>query len=65
MGPIMTDAEILKSYRAAAKPAAQVEILADLNGVSVDKIKEILVAQGIDHRQLPRSKKRRRNRRTR
>lgn len=53
----MTNAEILHSFRTAAKPAAQVEILAELNGVPVEKIKKILVDEGVDPRQLPRAKK--------
>lgn len=52
----MTNEEILYSFKTAAKPAAQVEILADLNGTSQDRIKEILIAQGVDPRKLPRQR---------
>lgn len=50
----MTDSEILASYRQAKDKAAQVKILAELNACPVQTIKDILVAQGVDWRQLPR-----------
>ena len=50
----MTDEEILREYREAADPCKQVKILAELNATSVERIIEILVAQGVDRRRLPR-----------
>ena len=54
---VMTDEDILQSWNEAKDRCAQVQILADLNVCSVDKIIEILKAQGVDGRQLPRKKK--------
>lgn len=52
----MTNEEILRSFRAAAKPKEQVSILAQLNGCGEEKIRNILTAGGVDGRQLPRKK---------
>ena len=52
----MTDEEILRDYREAADPCKQVKILAELNATSVERIIEILVAQGVDRRRLPRKR---------
>jgi hypothetical protein len=53
----MTDAEILREFNAAKVRTRQVYILADLNNTDVETIKRILIAQGVDHRALPRSKR--------
>lgn len=42
----MTNDEIVCSFNNAAKPAAQVRILADLNGCPEEKIRKILVSGG-------------------
>lgn len=52
----MTAAEILKNYREAKDKKRQVRILADMNVCSVDEIKAILIAGGIDKRELPRTR---------
>lgn len=49
--------EILSSYRQAKDKAKQLVILSQLNSTSVDDIKRILLDQGLDYRQLPRSKR--------
>ncbi len=41
----MSSYEILKSYRTAKKPGQQVKILAELNAVPVEIIKEVIRAQ--------------------
>lgn len=51
----MTVEEIVRSYREAKDKAAQVKILAELNLVSKEEIKRILVEEGVDPRQLPRA----------
>ena len=53
----MTKEEIVKSYREAKDKRRQLCILADLNECKEDKIREILLAGGIDGRQLPRQRK--------
>ncbi len=53
----MTDAEILREFNAAKVRTKQVYILAELNNTDVETIKRILIEQGIDHRALPRSKR--------
>lgn len=52
----MTNDEIVCSFNNAAKPAAQVRILADLNGCPEEKIRKILVSGGVDPRRLPRAR---------
>lgn len=42
----MSEGEILASYRQAAKPAAQITVLADLNACSKERIEEILREAG-------------------
>ena len=42
----MSKSEIVASYRQAAKPAAQITVLADLNACSKDRIEEILREAG-------------------
>ena len=54
---MMTDLEILTTFRQAKEPGKQVRILAELNGTTTDKIREILKEQGVDPRQLPRKKR--------
>lgn len=54
---VMTDAEIVRSWKEAKDRNAQVRILAELNVCSRDVIIEILKDNGIDGRQLPRKKK--------
>ena len=52
----MTDAEILREFNEAKHPAEHVRVLADLNATTIDRIKAILVAQGVDPRRLPRKR---------
>ncbi len=54
---VMTDAEILRSFNEAKSPSKQVRILAELNLVEEDEIVQILQRQGVDHRRLPRKRK--------
>ena len=42
----MSESEIVASYRQAAKPAAQITVLADLNACSKERIEEILREAG-------------------
>lgn len=49
----MTDSEIVRDYKAAAKKGKQIGILADMNGCSRDKIREILLQNGISEAELP------------
>lgn len=53
----MTNGEILRDYRGAKDKKAQVKILAELNACSVQQIKEILISEGVDGRELPKSRK--------
>lgn len=53
----MTPEEIVRSYREAKDKAAQVGILADLNLCPKEMICKILVEGGVDHRQLPRPRR--------
>lgn len=46
----MTENEIVRSYREAKNKRQQIEILADLNTTSIDEIKKILKANGVDLR---------------
>lgn len=55
----MSEGEIVASYRQAAKPAAQITVLADLNACSKERIEEILREAG-----EPPPKKRGRQKRT-
>ena len=48
----MTDDEILVNFKQAKDPAAQVQILADLNATHVANIKRILMARGVDPKRL-------------
>lgn len=47
---MMTEGEIVTSYRDAKNKKQQIEILADLNATTVDEIKAILKKRGIDLR---------------
>lgn len=49
--------EIMSSYRQSKDKAKQLVILSQLNSTSVDNIKQLLLDQGLDYRQLPRSKR--------
>lgn len=53
----MSNEEIVRSYREAKDKAKQLGILSELNACDKQKIKDILAEGGIDHRQLPRSRK--------
>ena len=52
----MTDEEILASFNNALQPRKHVEILAELNDTTQDRISDILVKMGVDRRRLPRKK---------
>lgn len=54
----MTEQEIVKDYREAKDKKTQIGILADLNTCSKQQIVEILKVGGVDHRELPRIRKR-------
>lgn len=43
----MTDSEIVKSYKEAKEKKKQIEILSQLNACNVAKIREILIANGV------------------
>lgn len=43
-----TERDICYMYRHAIKPAEQIEIMAELNGCSVEKIKDVLERNGIE-----------------
>lgn len=53
----MTDIEIVKSYRAAKEKKKQITILADLNLCQKEDIIAILVAGGVNRKELPRERK--------
>lgn len=44
----MTNEEIVRDYKQAAKPAEQIAILADLNGCTKKEIAQILIDAGMD-----------------
>lgn len=52
----MTNEEIVRSYKQAAKPAEQLHILAELNDCPVSEIRRVLRDGGIDGRALPKEK---------
>lgn len=54
---MMTDGEIVTSYREAKNKSAQIGILAELNATSEDIIKTILKSKGIDLRSANAGKK--------
>lgn len=54
---MMTDEEIVTSYREAKNKSAQIGILAELNATSEDIIKTILKSKGIDLRSANAGKK--------
>ena len=49
----MTNEEIVRNYRQAKDPRAQITILSDLNQVGTAQIVDILTAGGIDPKTLP------------
>lgn len=53
----MSNEEIVRSYREAKNKAKQLEILAELNACDTQKIKDILIGSGMDHRRLPRGER--------
>ncbi len=53
----MTDGEIYRNWLNAENPSKQVKILSELNACSQDEICNILKAQGVDFRKLPRKRK--------
>lgn len=53
----MSNEEIVRRYKEAKDKAKQLGILSELNACDEQKIKDILAEGGIDHRQLPRSRK--------
>lgn len=52
----MSNFEIVRSFKEAADKKAQLQVLADLNVCSVDKIRTILIQEGIPHQTLPRNR---------
>ena len=50
---LMSDFEIVRDYKAAAKKGKQIGILADMNGCSREKIREVLRRNGISEAELP------------
>ncbi len=55
----MTNEEILRNYRQAKDPKAQISILADLNVCGTAQIVEILIAEGVPAEELPKIRMRR------
>lgn len=53
----MTHDEIVRNYREAKDKKKQIGILADLNECNEEKIISILKENGVNHRELPRTKK--------
>ncbi len=51
----MTNEEIVRSYKEAADKKEQIKILAELNLVSKEAIRKILIEGGISHQSLPRA----------
>ena len=51
---MMTELEIVSTFRQAKYPGKQVEILAQLNGCTTEEIKEILLRNGVEQKNLPR-----------
>lgn len=54
----MTKSEILRDWEGAKDKKEQIQILADLNCCTPEEIKDVLIEMGVDHRRLPREKKR-------
>lgn len=52
----MSNGEIRRSWETAADKKKQIQILAELNCTSVENIRSILIAEGIDQRRLPRNR---------
>ena len=53
----MSEGEILRNYKEAKNPTAQVKVLAELNAVPDYRIVDILKKQGVDGRKLPHPRK--------
>lgn len=53
----MSNEEIVRSYREAKSKSKQLKILAELNACDTQKIKDILIGSGMDHRRLPRGER--------
>lgn len=53
----MSNEEIIRSYREARDKRKQIEILSELNACDKQKIRDILAEGGMDHRSLPRSRR--------
>lgn len=51
---MMTELEIVTTFRHAKYPGKQVAILAELNSCSTEEIKEILLRNGVEQKNLPR-----------
>ena len=54
-----TELDICYMYRHAIKPAEQIKIMAELNGCSIEKIKDILRKHGLNIAEAPKAKRRR------
>lgn len=52
----MSNSEIRRSWETSADKKKQIQILAELNCTSVENIRSILIAEGIDQRRLPRNR---------
>lgn len=52
----MSNGEIRRSWATAADKKKQIQILAELNGTDERTIRDILIMEGVDHRQLPRTR---------
>lgn len=52
----MSNGEIRRSWETSADKKKQIQILAELNCTSVENIRSILIAEGIDQRRLPRNR---------
>lgn len=50
---LMSDFEIVRDFKSAAKKGKQIGILADMNGCSREKIREVLLRNGISEAELP------------
>lgn len=50
---LMSDFEIVRDYKASAKKGKQIGILADMNGCSREKIRDVLRRNGISEAELP------------
>ena len=53
----MDNGEIYRSYKDAKNKKEQMMILAELNATTIERIREILLAQGVPPQSLPRNRK--------